>query len=119
MRLVLSNGRQFIIRVKYSTEYKCSRTKDKFQRTVYTEWEEHNTALSITEWFKKKTMSKVKVTGYAHCNYQDHFDKNIGKGLAYFRAIEQLETFGIISHKEAEEMASFKLDCAVFKCGKK
>lgn len=118
MRVILSNGRQFIVKVRYSTEYKQTHVKDGFQRDVYTEWEEHNTALTITEWFKDANMAKVTVTGFAHCNYQDQFNKEVGKSLAYFRALEQLETLKIINEYEAEELASFKLNHPVYQCKK-
>lgn len=118
MRVILSNGRQFIVKVRYSTEYKQTHVKDEFQRDVYTEWEEHNTALTITEWFKDANMAKVTVTGFAHCNYQDQFNKEVGKSLAYFRALEQLETLKIINEYEAEELASFKLNHPVYQCKK-
>ena len=91
MRVILSNGRQFIVKVRYTTEHRQTHVKDEFQRDVYVEWEEHNTALTITEWFKEPNMSKITVTGFAHCNYQDQFNKNVGKTLAYFRALDQLE----------------------------
>ena len=118
MRVILSNGRQFIVKVRYSTEYKQTHVKDEFQRDVYTEWEEHNTALTITEWFKDANMAKVTVTGFAHCNYQDQFNKEVGKSLAYFRALEQLETLKIINEYEAEELASFKFNHPVYQCKK-
>jgi hypothetical protein len=118
MRVILSNGRQFIVKVRYSTEYKQTHVKDEFQRDVYTEWEEHNTALTITEWFKDANMAKVTVTGFAHCNYQDQFNKEVGKSLAYFRALEQLEALKIINEYEAEELASFKLNHPVYQCKK-
>lgn len=118
MRVILSNGRQFIVKVRYSTEYKQTHVKDEFQRDVYTKWEEHNTALTITEWFKDANMAKVTVTGFAHCNYQDQFNKEVGKSLAYFRALEQLETLKIINEYEAEELASFKLNHPVYQCKK-
>lgn len=118
MRVILSNGRQFIVKVRYSTEYKQTHVKDEFQRDVYTEWEEHNTALTITEWFKDANMAKVTVTGFAHCNYQDQFNKEVGKSLAYFRALEQLENLKIINEYEAEELASFKLNHPVYQCKK-
>lgn len=118
MRVILSNGRQFIVKVRYSTEYKQTHVKDEFQRDVYTEWEEHNTSLTITEWFKEQNMSKVTVSGFAHCNYQDQFNKEVGKSLAYFRALEQLEALQIVNAFEAEELASFKLDHPVYQCKK-
>lgn len=118
MRVILSNGRQFIVKVRYTTEYKQTCTKDQFLRDVYIEWEEHNTALTITEWFKEPNMSKVTVSGFAHCNYQDKFNKSVGKSLAYFRALDQLENLKIIDEFEAEELASFKLDHPVYQCKK-
>lgn len=118
MRVILSNGRQFIVKVRYSTEYKQTHVKDEFQRDVYTEWEEHNTALTITEWFKDANMAKVTVTGFAHCNYQDQFNKEVGKSLAYFRALEQLENLKIVNEYEAEELAGFKLNHPVYQCKK-
>ena len=118
MRIILSNGRQFIIKVKYTTTPKFTHTKDKFHRDIYTEWTEHGTMLSIVEWFKTEPNSKVVITGSSHCNYQDQFDKSIGRGLAYYRALQTMEDLKIINSYEAEEMASFTLDKAVFRCTK-
>ena len=118
MKVILSNGRQFVVKVWYSTEYKHKHVKDKFQRDIYIEWEEHNTSLTITEWFKEKNMTRVTVSGFAHCNYQDQFNKEVGKSLAYFRALEQLEALQIVDAYEAEELASFKLDHTVYQCKK-
>ena len=118
MRVILSNGRQFIVKVRYTTDFKSTHTKDQFGRDVYTEWDEHNTSLSITEWFESVPTSKITVSGFAHCNYQDTFNKNVGKSLAYFRALDKLETAGVITPYEAEELASFKLDRPVFQCKK-
>ena len=118
MRVILSNGRQFIVKVRYTTEFKATHTKDQFGRDIYTEWDEHNTALSITEWFNDEPNAKITVSGFTHCNYQDTFNKNVGKSLAYFRALDKLEATGVITPYEAEELASFKLDRPVFQCKK-
>ena len=86
MKVILSNGRQFVVKVWYSTEYKHKHVKDKFQRDIFIEWEEHNTSLTITEWFKDKNMTKVTVSSFAHCNYQDQFNKEVGKRVLHISA---------------------------------
>lgn len=118
MRVILSNGRQFIIKIRYSKEFKHSSNRDEFNRMVFTEWTEYNTMLTITEWFPKEKMSRVTITGYAHCHYQDTFNKETGKSLAYLRALNTLEELKIINAYEEEELAGFKLDRSVYKCTK-
>lgn len=118
MRIVLSNGRQFIVKLRYVNDYHSTQTKDKFGRYVYTEWDERTTMVTISEWFKKEPKVSTVVVGKSTCNYQDKYDKRIGKGLAYFRALQELQKNGIITEYESEEMAAFELNAPVYKCVK-
>ena len=114
MRTVLTNGRQFIIKVGYLTDYKYKQEIDQYGREICTRWKEYSTLVSITEFFPQESMEKVVIVGKSHCNYQDKFDKRVGKGLSYYRALEKMQCLNIINQEEAKELAAFQLDSAVY-----
>lgn len=80
MRAILTNGRQFIIKVGYLTDYKYKKEYDQYGREICTRWKEYSTLVTITEFFPQETMEKIVIVGKSHCNYQDKFDKRVGKG---------------------------------------
>lgn len=113
MRLVLSNGRQFIIKVSYTKQYKSTYKKDEYGREIFTTWVERDTVCKVEEWFKRRKASSVIYTGRAHCHYMDKFDKIIGRNLAYYKALESLHRNNAISIDEYNEMIEFELNMPV------
>ena len=59
MRLTLSNGRTFIIKVRYRTEDKAKFSKDQYGRSISVTWQEHNTVVAIGEVLDHADMSTV------------------------------------------------------------
>lgn len=110
MKVELTNGRQFIVKVNYLDTLKIKREKDQFDRDVNIEWFEKTTIITVKEYFKIEKMCNTVVVGKAHCNYHDKFDKKVGKGIAYFRALSKLKELNIVNEDEYKELCAFKLD---------
>ena len=68
MRLTLSTGRTFIIKVRYRTENKAKIQEDQYHRKVTTTWQEHNTVVAIDE-LKEHVNTTCVYKGYAYCSY--------------------------------------------------
>lgn len=113
MRIELSNGRQFIIKLSYTKKYKTSFKKDEYGREIYISWVERDTICKVEEWFKRRKSSTITYTGFAHCHYMDKFDKIIGRNLAYYKALESMLKNKTITMDEYDEMTMFELNCQV------
>lgn len=109
MKLILTNGRTFIIKVKYTEIEKESAYKDKYNRLVQTFWTEHATNVTIEEVTEKLTSSLV-FKGYAYCSYKDTYSKKVGKELAYYNAVSAMVKANVIDSDELCEIDSFKLN---------
>lgn len=109
MRLTLSNGRTFIIKVRYRTEDKAKFSKDQYGRTISVTWQEHNTVVAIGEILERADMSTV-YKGYAYCSYKDTFSKKTGREIAYYNAITNMLKAGVITESESHEMDVFALN---------
>ena len=59
MRAILTNGRQFIIKVGYLTDYKYKKEYDQYGREICIRWKEYSTLVTITEFFPQETMEKI------------------------------------------------------------
>lgn len=114
MRIILKNQkseRTFIVKIKYDeTKPNVIHTKDKFGRNQYTIWTEHKTTVTSTEWdpVKEPVHSTVYV-GTAKCNYQDKYNKQYGKQLAWKRCVDEMIAKGVISEIEGSALAETKL----------
>ena len=113
MRIELSNGRQFIIKLSYTKTYKSTCKKDEWGREIFTSWIERGTVCTIEELFKKKKHSGILYIGRSHCHYMDRFDKIVGRGKAYFNAITEMANQGVLSEPEFNEMFKFELNAQV------
>lgn len=118
MIIQLSNKRKFIVKNKFETVEQEKFTKDEFDRNIITFWTEHGCKVIIKEIFKNKFIDSVCAIGCSYCNYKDKFDKKLAKSLAYNRAIAKLLKIGEIDQNEANELATFKLDCDYFTVNK-
>lgn len=114
MRIILSNDKQFIIKIKYHVNPMSKYSKDEYGREVITCWNDYTTEVTIREWTEKEYQSKVIVKGYSHCSYKDKFSKSIGRSLAYYDAVTTMLENGLISVKESEEFDMFDLNATVF-----
>ena len=109
MKLILKNGRTFIVKVRYDAIDKESFTKDKFNRDIEMYWTEHKTTVTVEEVDTKK-MSSIVFKGYSYCSYKDHYSKKTGKELAYFNAVNEMLKANVINPEELNELNNFKLD---------
>jgi len=109
MRLTLSNGRAFTIKVKYDEIPKESVQKDKYGRLVETYWYEHNTTVTVEE-VKDKPYSNTIFKGFSYCSYKDRYSKKTGRELAYYNAISEMLKQGVINSEESVELDHFKLN---------
>lgn len=110
MRIELSSGRKFNIKVAYNTVPKSTHHRDEFGRDIYIDWEEKDTYVTISEWFTLMPNVSTNIVGKSHCHYQDTFDKRLGRDIAYFRAINEMRELGIINDDEMKEMETFELN---------
>lgn len=114
MKITLTNGRTFIVKVHYTTEDKQSYFKDEYGREHYTIWDEKTTDVTIYEWTKNLNDTKVIIKGYAKCSYKDQFNKRIGRKMAYYNAVTKMVELGLINEQESVEFDTFDLDCSEF-----
>lgn len=109
MRLTLTNGRTFTIKVKYNEIPKESIQKDEYGRQVETYWYEYNTIVTVEE-VKDKPLSNVMYKGFSYCSYKDRYSKKTGRELAYYNAISEMLDQGAINSEESIELDKFKLN---------
>lgn len=109
MRLTISTGRTFIIKVRYRTEDKVKIQEDQYHRTVTTTWKEHNTVVAIDE-LKDHVNTACVYKGYAYCSYKDTFSKKAGREIAYYNAVTAMLRDGVITEEESYEMDNFALN---------
>ena len=110
MIVELSNGRKFLVSLTYKNNFKETMSKDKYERTVYTTWEERDTLVFVSEWTKKMPDALAKFVGIAHCSYKDKFSRRKGKEIAYLKALRKVLEMNVINGNELTEMISFKLN---------
>lgn len=118
MRVELSNGRQFIIKIRYKTNERVTSEYNERNQKVTTEWQERETIVSITEYKHPEPTSGITVFGRAICGPEDKFSKKIGKGLAFFRALQEAEAYEMLTIDESRELAQFELNEVSFVCPK-
>lgn len=109
MRLTLTNGRTFTIKVKYEEIPKESVHKDEFGRLVETYWYEYKTQVTVEET-SDKPESTIMFKGFSYCSYKDHYSKKTGRELAYFNAVSQMSKLGVVDANEVSELDQFKLN---------
>ena len=110
MKVITSNKKNFIVKVRYNSDYHTATKTDEFGRKWYTDWDEKTTEVAIYEYTKNKFATKVIVKGLAHCSYKDTFSKKIGKELAYKMALNEMLKRNLITQDEFDEMSKFDLN---------
>lgn len=112
MRLILTNGRMFTIKIKHDKIPMSSCHKDEYGRTVETYWNEHKTKVTIEEFFpdNDKVSTNTTYTGYSYCSYKDHYSKKVGRELAFYNAVSEMLKRNVISSNESVEFDNFSLN---------
>lgn len=112
MRLILTNGRMFTIKIKHDRIPMSSYHKDEYGRTVETYWNEHKTKVTIEEFFpdNDKVSTNTTYTGYSYCSYKDHYSKKVGRELAFYNAVSEMLKRNVISSNESVEFDNFSLN---------
>lgn len=115
MRIEFNNGKNLIVKISYETIPHIIRKKDNLNRLVEIKWNERLTKITINQQIHHNTDSVLIAKGIAKCHNLDKWNPNVGKSIAYCRALEAAESAGIITHNEAVAMAQFKLNASVYK----
>lgn len=112
MRLILTNGRMFTIKIKHETDKLNKTYTDEYGRHVTMSWDEHKTKVTIEEFFPfiEKPTTSIVYTGYAYCSYKDTYSKKTGRDLAYYNAVSEMIKNNVISSEESVEFDNFSLN---------